>query len=480
MDVSLGRLKRDVRLYGVATIGPAIVGLANFAILTRLLGEHGYGSFVVVSGVALATSAILGDWLTPVVIRLMAGTTGPDRSTSRAVTLVGVAAAALSGVVTFALATTVAGLLLAASAAVLAATSVGAKMFLAALRLRLRTKTYTAIVLASSGVAVAAGVVLYRLTESVAAFLWGASVPPAMCVVCLVAFSYQRSHARTGPTLATAVKSVLSFGLPIALTAVGGQALQVADRYIIAVFSGEKAAGMYAGNYVVGEKMVALLFGVLFAAVYPLAAHAWSDDERPHAVGLLSVAAEVFGAISIPLIFIGFAIAPELVSLLSGSAIDGSRAIVALIGLGNVLWFSGILFHQPLELERRTILVTKLVGIAAVTNLALNMVLVPAFGAVGAATATFLSYGVYCVLAYRTAARTTGYRVAIPWSTLVRMAMASVAVIAITAAARTVGVPWWAATAISCVALGAWLRFTRDPLLNLLADFVTGRHGGPP
>jgi O-antigen/teichoic acid export membrane protein len=79
--------------------------------------------------------------------------------------------------------------------------------------------------------------------------------------------------------------------------------------------------------------------------------------------------------------------------------------------------------HKPLELLERTGVMLLLVAVCAVVNLALNLVLVPAFGYYAAALTTCASYVLYPVLVYFVTRSSIPWK--IPWGTIVTAAAAA-------------------------------------------------------
>jgi O-antigen/teichoic acid export membrane protein len=75
-----------------------------------------------------------------------------------------------------------------------------------------------------------------------------------------------------------------------------------------------------------------------------------------------------------------------------------SSAVVVLVGVGVLFWGVGRITSLHLFLRNRTGIVFAVWGGAAAFNLALNVVLVPLLGMVGAALATFVAYGAFLLV----------------------------------------------------------------------------------
>jgi O-antigen/teichoic acid export membrane protein len=195
--------------------------------------------------------------------------------------------------------------------------------------------------------------------------------------------------------------TMLRYGIPLIPVSLSMWVLQLADRFFVLNYRSLSELGVYA----VGVKLANLLFlGVTgFALAWsPLMLELHKRDpaeERAFrgrvltyvtfglclgAVVLSVFAREFFVTVTSK----SYARAYEVVGLSTG-------AVVAL-GINSVT-MSGI------SISRRTIHFARYALIAASVNIALNFVLIPWLGMVGAALATFVSYAALAVLYYRRA-----------------------------------------------------------------------------
>jgi len=91
-------------------------------------------------------------------------------------------------------------------------------------------------------------------------------------------------------------------------------------------------------------------------------------------------------------------LAKPILQILATSEFVPGSAVVPFVAYGAVLFgFYGIcvyIFH----LVKRTELVVRLLGISAVLNIILNIILIPRMGILGAAVATLIAYGVLGML----------------------------------------------------------------------------------
>jgi len=383
---------RHVPWYAAAHLGPVAVGFAGLVILPRLLGPAGYGTYSVALAAATASAAWFGDWLVPAGMRL-----APDAG--RETREVWVALAGLSAVAAI-LAAAAAGALSAAfdpptavACAALALLGVTSRPLASRLRAELRTRAFAAWSLASSAAAFGAAVGAYIATGSVAAMIGAVAIPPLVASIWYWA-GLVRGGIRYGSGLRWA-RAAISFGLPIAITGVGGQTLLLGDRYLLALLRSPAEAGRYVAAYAVAEKLVTFPFAILFAGMYPLGARAWARGDHDAALELLRTIGGLYSLWAGSVVVFLASSGSWLTGAVASKSFQPPGAVPLLVAGGTWLWYLGILQHQPLEWAKRTIVITALTLGAAGLNMALNVALIPGQGANGAAVATAAAYTAY-------------------------------------------------------------------------------------
>ena len=197
-------------------------------------------------------------------------------------------------------------------------------------------------------------------------------------------------------------RAMLAFSLPLVPAAAAGWVLNLADRYLLQVFTDADIVGVYALGYVGG--MVVLAFVVQpFALAW--GATAWeiaTEEDAPTQyarvlTGFTVVAA--FAALGIT------ALATDALRLLVGADFAASRFVVLFSAFAYVLYGVNSVVTVGLYISARTRWVSVAVGAAALVSLTLNLALIPLLGMFGAALATLVSYGSLPLLTARFARR---------------------------------------------------------------------------
>lgn len=186
------------------------------------------------------------------------------------------------------------------------------------------------------------------------------------------------------------VRPLLAFGLPLIASTGGFFIMNASDRFFLAGLHLYTDLSRYAVAYKIAVILTVVQFA--FAAVwtpFALGVYKRSPADTRSRFPLIS-RWYVAGTCLLSLAII--AVAKPLASLIGGGPFRGAATVVPLIlaaflanGYGN--WFSvGVNFTG------RTRLVALASGGAAILNLGLNIVLIPAYGMIGAGIATFVSY----------------------------------------------------------------------------------------
>lgn len=207
-------------------------------------------------------------------------------------------------------------------------------------------------------------------------------------------------RARGGTRSPERSRQWMSYGIPIAAAIALDIVLSVADRFLIDFYVDEAAVGAYAAGYGVADKTVLMICAWAALAGSPLIMAAYEKDGAEAASG---AARGLFNTI----LFLGLPAATGLAlvaqplaeAMISQDLRVQAAEIIPWIAFAGLL--NGLLIHyvsESFQLVRRTDQRALLMIIPAVSNIALNIVLLPSIGVMGAVYATVGSYALGVVL----------------------------------------------------------------------------------
>lgn len=225
----------------------------------------------------------------------------------------------------------------------------------------------------------------------------------AACLMAVREGSWLMGAAKGGTTSAARQAQWVGYGLPVAAALVLDLVLSGIDRPMIAALmeNGEAAVGAYAAGYGVADKTVLLLCAWVAMAGSPLVMAAYERG------GKVAAAHEARGLIR-TLLFIGVPaaagialVARPLAEAMIGEAVRAQAiTIIPWIAAGGLL--NGLLIHyfaEAFQLAKRPFERALLMLVPAGVNVALNFLLIPQMGVMGAVIATLICYAVgVCLL----------------------------------------------------------------------------------
>ena len=234
------------------------------------------------------------------------------------------------------------------------------------------------------------------------------------------------------------------FGLPLVPSGLALWTLNFSDRFFLAKLAGQDDVGRYSLGVRVASAIVLLL--VAFRTAWPAFAYSIEDDRA---------ARRTYGFVLTYLVFVTSwvsltlgLLAPWLVRLLAPANSDfwpGAR-VVGLLAFAGAAWAAYTVVAIGVGRARRTQFNWVVTGAAAALNVALNLLLVPRYGIMGAAVAAVAAFGAMFVAMAWHAQRI--YPVPYQWR---RVATAAGAGAALLALGRLLDVPLAGAVALAAV-----------------------------
>jgi len=195
-------------------------------------------------------------------------------------------------------------------------------------------------------------------------------------------------------------KQMMLFGLPFLPAGIFSMIIEISDRYFLKWLTDMETVGLYSAGYKMGMLMMLVVMGfnmgwqpffmkkgkdqkIVFARIstYILAIlgflwillHLWVDD----------IVRLQLGGISF-----------------YGPAFWSSTGIVSVIALGYLFHGAYILQMPGMFLQEKTKFLMMIRGVGALTNILLNLLLIPLYGAMGAAWSTCASFAVMAIMIF--------------------------------------------------------------------------------
>lgn len=177
--------------------------------------------------------------------------------------------------------------------------------------------------------------------------------------------------------------------LPLGIATVFTVVLQRADALMLSVFESSEVVGYYGASYKIFE--FALVFPTFFInSVYPIMVRHFKDgqDRLLRTVklsGLFLLAVSILGSI------IGFVLSPLIIRIVAGPEFGDSVLTLRLLLLGLPFFYLSALFLWLLITLGKQKQIPVVYGVGALSNVVLNLVLIPRYSLYAPAVTTWVS-----------------------------------------------------------------------------------------
>lgn len=409
--MSFRTLAQASAFYSVGNILPRIGSLLLLPLYVRFLSTSEYGTVALITSVAGVLTVVYRLGLDGALMRLHFDESGArQRSLYSTLTAIAILAAAVGSIIAAVLLAPLFGALFSGLAFVpygllaIGIAAAGAIAFSPGIYYRAtgqaaRFLLYAiAIFLATSG----ASVLMVVMGLGAAGLLTGQLVGATFGVVVTIVLVLRIAGLRYDRTV---ISPALRFGVPLVPHLVSAWALRLADRLLIGLLIGLPAAQALAelGAYSLGYQL-----GYVITVLVSSFNAAWSPwffrvADRP---GAPSVFREMTTLLMAALLAVGVgtaALAPQIIAVIARPGYEAAAGVLPVIAMASVLFALYTILTTLIFYAKATGRLALITVSAAILNIAANVVLIPLFGILGAAWATFIAYGFFALVTWRCA-----------------------------------------------------------------------------
>lgn len=215
------------------------------------------------------------------------------------------------------------------------------------------------------------------------------------------------------------LRRAMAFGLPLLFFELTNIVLAFGDRVIILSLMGEDPLGHYTAAYNLSDTLQKFIMLPIALAVQPMYMRIWAEEGEAATQAFLSKAGAFFALVATPAIFGVIAVREPLLTLLAGDEYKTAADVIPLAFGGYLIYGSYAVLAAGLFIHKQTARLAVATAAACGANIALNLLLIPDMGIIGAALATAVSYTglmlALTVLSFRT------LRFPLPWGYVARV-----------------------------------------------------------
>ncbi len=373
---------------------PGLVAFLAIPVFSRLLDPEEYGRYAVVVAIVATLNAGLFQWLRLSLVRFLPAQDVPSDRLKSTLASASLLLVAILGVVAVLLCFTphAAGWRSAIGACwVLVSAQALFDICCEATRAALSPLRYMALQVTRTLLWLAAGVGLITAGWGWKGPIIGLAIAMLVAVLTIGIIDWRGIRLRIDRAL---LVRVFRYGMPISLTVLLVVILTSIDRWMLAGYHGERAAGVYSVAVDFVTQTIVLLMLAVNMAVFPVAVRAWEQFGSEEAMRHMASNISLLAAVGVPAATGAAVLAPGLATCLLGP--DFREAAIVLIpvaAIGGVLAsIKAYHFDAAFQFVSRTMdQVYVAVGVGIV-NVILNLLLIPRMGPMGACISTVTSF----------------------------------------------------------------------------------------
>lgn len=186
-------------------------------------------------------------------------------------------------------------------------------------------------------------------------------------------------------------KNLIKFGWPLLITELSYLLLSYADRYMIVAYKGEGELGLYSVGYNMASYISDIVMFSLSYAVIPIYVGIYEKEGKEKTEEFLKRCLHYLLIAIIPMLFGYIAISEDLFTTLASKKYAAAAIFSPIILLGSLFLGMNNIFNAGLYLKKKSMSILLIMLSALMTNIVMNLVLIPAYGIMGAAIATLVA-----------------------------------------------------------------------------------------
>ena len=230
---------------------------------------------------------------------------------------------------------------------------------------------------------------LYFIRELYGFFI---GVVMAELSVAIIFFSWFFKQYKVIPARASGdlALQLMKFGLPLLFSECAFLALSYVDRYLIVAYYDEAVLGLYSAGYNLAMYIANILMFSISYAIVPIYVDIYGGEGREKTEAFLQKCLNYLLIALIPICFGFLAVARDLFITLASEKYASAATFSPIILLGTIIFALNSIFNAGLYLAKRTMTMLGVMLLAVAVKVLMNILLLPAYGVMGAAVATLV------------------------------------------------------------------------------------------
>lgn len=188
------------------------------------------------------------------------------------------------------------------------------------------------------------------------------------------------------------LRSALAFSVPLMSGEIAWIVLDSSDRFLVQRYLGFEAVGLYSAAYGIANYVQDLVWVPITLALFPVCVELWSKKGKEATRQFLCRSLDHFALAAIGIIAVFIVTSHDMVIVLASQKYQSADNLLPVLVCGLVVSAVSLFLKPILLLYKKVNSFFRATLYAGVLNIALNLILLPYIGLMGAAVATLVSY----------------------------------------------------------------------------------------
>ncbi len=287
---------------------------------------------------------------------------------------------------------------------------------------------YSIFLVSSSFGGIVFGLIFVLVFETnIVGLIWGQALGLFLPIIPLIWFTTRSVAGSPAQFNRSDFRQIWTFALPFVIANIAFWMLTISDRYIVELFRGSYEVGLYAVASKISSRSIQLLVSLFILVPVPIVSRLWEERGQQATEDALTAFTRMFLLMIVPAVVGLSVVAAPLVRILADDAYYEGYQAIWLVALASMALGLSELGRLGCLVTNHTHLIARNQCIMAITGLALNFILIPIFGFMGAAISAVVVFSLLAVLQAITSARFLTWRW--PLKSLWRISVAAAAMV---------------------------------------------------
>ncbi|HEX2329275.1 MAG TPA: oligosaccharide flippase family protein [Candidatus Angelobacter sp.] len=191
--------------------------------------------------------------------------------------------------------------------------------------------------------------------------------------------------------------SAVMFAFPLMTAEISWVVLDSGDRFFVQHYLGAQSLGFYSAAYGIATYLQDVMMAPLQLALFPICMKLWTNKGKAETQEFLSRSLDHFAMVAVGVVCAFMVTSRDVIVLLASKKFQQAHSLLPYLVIGLVLSAVTIYFRPGLLIHKKAGKIATATFGACLLNVAMNIILLPRIGLLGAAIATTVSYGAIVV-----------------------------------------------------------------------------------